>query len=107
MMTMMVNLNVMCALSCAALGSLGSPGVFWPLLCSSLLRVLSWALLRSPVPCSPGLFLALLRWPQLAFSSALLGSPVLCSPVLGPALSCARLCSPVLSCALLFLADRG
>ena len=106
MMPMMVNLNVMCALSCAALGSLGSPGVF-ALLCSSLPRVLSWALLRSPVPCSPGLFLALLRWPHLAFSSALLGSPVLCSPVLGPALSCARLCSPVLSCAFLFLADRG
>ena len=98
-------INVMCALSCAALGSLGSPGVFWPLLCSSLLRVLSWALLRSPVPCSPGLFLALLRWPHLAFSSALLGSPVLCSPVLGPALSCARLCSPVLSCFWLTVID--
>ena len=103
-MTMMVNLNVMCALSCAALGSLGSPGVFWPLLCSSLLRVLSWALLRSPVPCSPGLFLALLRWPHLGF---LLCSPGLSRAVLSCARSCAVLCSPVLSCALLFLADRG
>ena len=92
---------------CAVLCCPGVARLSWGLLASPVLVSAPCALLRSPVPCSPGLFLALLRWPHLAFSSALLGSPVLCSPVLGPALSCARLCSPVLSCALLFLADRG
>ena len=94
-------------------------------LCCPGVARLSWGLLASPVlvsaPCallgSPGLSCALLcrarpgsSWHScagltLAFSSALLGSPVLCSPVLGPALSCARLCSPVLSCFWLTVVD--
>ena len=90
---------------CAVLCCPGVARLSWGLLASPVLVSAPCALLRSPVPCSPGLFLALLRWPHLAFSSALLGSPVLCSPVLGPALSCARLCSPVLSCFWLTVID--
>ena len=90
---------------CAVLCCPGVARLSWGLLASPVLVSAPCALLGSPVPCSPGLFLALLRWPHLAFSSALLGSPVLCSPVLGPALSCARLCSPVLSCFWLTVVD--
>ena len=89
---------------CAVLCCPGVARLSWGLR-SPVLVFAPCALLGSPVPCSPGLFLALLRWPHLAFSSALLGSPVLCSPVLGPALSCARLCSPVLSCFWLTVVD--